>query len=448
MIFSSTAFLLIFLPIALGAYFLTPKKFRNLTLCAISILFYLCNDPIMFPFLCLLIGITYACIKVQHKKSHFVISISFLVFLMAYLKYYSSFLTTFNFGNPQMIFNPLGYSFILFSLISVVIDAYRDKTMEIDFFTYVNFVMFFPKIFMGPLMRYADFSQQWKHHPTTTTHLHKGAMELVKGCFLKAVMANTFASIFTLCSSSTTMLAAWMMLFAYGFQLYFDFYGYTCMAQGISMFFGFKLPKNFKNPYLASSIQNFWTRWHISLSTWFKDYLYIPLGGNRHGTIKTIRNLLIVWLATGMWHGSTLPYIGWGLYHGTLVLCERFIFKNVLKKLPRFITQVSTFILVLFGWIAFYQSDLDSCIRFITQLFNFSHIFDVSILGLFTQYLSVFLIGTVLISKIPSILYQWAKAQYKDLFVWIEFPIFISMWILIFLYLIADSYQAFLYFQF
>lgn len=448
MIFASTAFLLIFLPLALGIYYLTPQKYRSFTLTILSILFYLFNDPSMFLPLCALIGITYGCIKLNNQRTHFIFTIGFILFLMAYFKYYAILLTKLDIGDPLVILNPLGYSFILFSILSIVIDAYRNPHLTITPLPFFNYILFFPKIFMGPLMRYDDFYQQWQNHPTTPSHLHHGSIQLVKGCFLKVILANTFAAIFAICANQSTALAAWMMLFAYGLQLYFDFYGYTCMAQGISQFFGFTLPDNFRKPYLAHSMQNFWTRWHISLSTWFKDYLYIPLGGNRHGTKKTIRNLLIVWFATGIWHGSSLPYIGWGLYHGCLVITERYLLKNKLSSIPLWIRQCMTFLLVLFGWIAFFQPNLQSCISYIQQLFTFSNWSDATTTGLLAQYISIFVIGFLCISKLPNIGYQWCKNLLKDQFIWVQCATFISMWIFIFLYLIADSYQAFLYFQF
>ena len=448
MIFSSTSFLLLFLPLSLASYFITPQKYRAYTLCLISILFYLFNDPTLFWGLCLLILITYGCMKVRSDKTHFIVSISFLLFIMAYFKYYGWLLETLQIGDPQLIFSPLGYSFIIFSMLSCVIDAYRHPNLKLNFFTYFNYILFFPKIFMGPLMRYEDFQSQWNTHPTTIEQLYQGSILLVKGCFMKAVFANTFAHVFSLCDAQSSMLAAWLCLLAYGLQLYFDFNGYTCMAQGIALFFGFKLPENFKHPYVATSIQNFWTRWHISLSTWFKDYVYIPLGGNRHGRNKTIRNLLIVWGLTGIWHGNSLPYLLWGLYHASLLLLERYWLQDILAKIPLFLRRLSTFILVLIGWIAFFQPTMHDCLAFIQQLFHFSHLYDSSTLSLCTQYGLILFIGLLFVTYLPANISKWLHQQCGDAFIWIESAVSISMWIIIFAYLIADSYQAFLYFQF
>ena len=448
MIFSSTSFLLLFLPLNLASYFATPKSYRAYTLCLISCLFYLLNDPTMFLGLCLLILMTYGCMKSQGKTSHFIISISFLLFIMAYFKYYGGLLDVLQIGDTKLIFSPLGYSFILFSMLSCVIDIHRHPDLKLDFFTYCNYILFFPKIFMGPLMRYEDFQSQWSTHPTTSEHLYQGSILLVKGCFMKAVLANTFAHIFSLCDGQTAMLAAWLCLLAYGLQLYFDFYGYTCMAQGVALFFGFKLPENFKHPYVATSIQSFWNRWHISLSTWFKDYVYIPLGGNRHGTFKTIRNLFIVWILTGLWHGNSFPFLLWGLYHLSLLLLERYSLKNILPKIPLFLRRLSTFILVLIGWIAFFQPTLQDCLAFIQQLFHFSHLYDSFSISICSQYALFFILGLLSITYLPTKISKWLKQQCGEHFIWIESAISISMWIVIFAYLIADSYQAFLYFQF
>ena len=448
MIFSSTSFLLLFLPLLLGGYFITPPKHRNKVLCIASILFYLCNDPMMFAPLCFLILLTYGCIKYRSNKNHLWISIGFLLFLMIYFKYYGWLLTTLGIGNPKLVFNPLGYSFILFSMLSAVIDFHRDDTLKPKFVIYFNYILFFPKIFMGPLMRYADFEQQWNDHPTSSKQLVEGSRFLLKGCVMKVILANTFATIFSLCSDSTSMLAAWMMLVAYGLQLYYDFYGYTCMAQGISKFLGFTLPENFNHPYIATSLQNFWTRWHISLSTWFKDYLYIPLGGNRHGKKHTMRNLMIVWIATGLWHGSSLPYLLWGLYHGSLLLVERFVLKDLLNKIPLWFRRTFTFILVLIGWITFFQPTIKDCGVFFIQLLNMTQICDVTSISILSQYVSFFIVGLLAMTYLPSHLSKWIQKQCGTTFVCVEVVVSLSMWLIIFAYLMADSYQAFLYFQF
>lgn len=447
MTFASTSFLFLFFPLCIGLYFLTPKKYRNHSIFLFSILFYLCNDPTFFPYFMIMIAISYACMKIDRSKSHLLITLSFLLFLMAYFKYYRILLDTLHIGNPKLILNPLGYSFILFSMISVVVDVYRHPDLSLTFYSYMNYILFFPKIFMGPLMRYPDFIQQWNHHPTCSNDLYKGSIQFVKGCFLKVVLANTFASIISLCTSSS-LLATWMILIAYAFQLYFDFYGYSCMAQGIGLFFGFHLPDNFHHPYLAISMQDFWNRWHISLSTWFKDYVYIPLGGNRHGQKKTIHNLFIVWFLTGIWHGSSLPYIGWGLYHGCLLLLERYVFKKWLSKLPKMFQQTKTFLLASIGWIAFFQPTLQDCIQFFLQLFNIQHFYDLSSLSILSQYFTFFLFGFLCMGNWGHKLYTWLQKQCGSFFIWLELLGFISLWMIIFSFMIGDSYQSFLYFQF
>ena len=446
MIFSSTSFLLIFLLIALLIYHITPKNLKNVILCFISISFYLLNDANMFLFLLLLIIITYLAMKYSdHKRKHLTIVIAFLVFILAYFKYYGQLLS--HIPNVNTIIMPLGISFIVFSMISVIFDHHHNQQLKLDFFTYLNFILFFPKLFMGPLMRYEDFQKQFHDH-NKTYHFNEASIMLLKGCFYKVVLADTFSSLFVMLQGGNSTLNAWLILITYALQLYFDFYGYTCMALGIADLFGYQLPINFNHPYVANSIQNFWTRWHISLSTWFKDYVYIPLGGSRGSKKRTMLNLCIVWILTGLWHGSSLTYLFWGIYYACLLLIEKYLLHKYLKPIPNFIKIASTFLLVMIGWVFFFESNLINVFTFVLSLFNFKNISDSLSIGIWMQYQSFYIIAyllcTPLLSKVMMKLKQHMQQSY-----WIlEAMISISGWILVFMYLIASSYQAFLYFQF
>ena len=447
MIFSSTSFLCLFLLMALLGYYVTPKKGKNHVLCILSILFYLLNDYKMTILLIALIVITYLSMKYSNRKQkHLIIIISFLIFILAYYKYYQQILN--HFTSVDDIIMPLGISFIIFSMMSCIFDHHRNENLKLDFYTYFNYILYFPKIFMGPLMRYEDFQAQWNERSYHSEFLEEGSFLLLKGCFHKVVLSNTFALLFNQLQNGDSLLNSWLILISYAFQLYFDFYGYTCMASGISKFFMIDLPKNFDHPYVASGIQNFWTKWHISLSTWFKDYVYIPLGGNRVKTSRAIINLIIVWVLTGLWHGSSFVYLLWGLYYACLLLLEKYVFKSMLEKIPTIFKMLITFILVMIGWVFFFYSNVNEAFSFIASLFDFSNASDLLSIGILKQYFIFYFVGFIMATPLMSRLHLDIKKWTNQLYPLVHIVFSFSGWILVFMYLIADSYQAFLYFQF
>lgn len=298
---------------------------------------------------------------------------------------------------------PIGLSFYIFSSLSYVFDVYYYKAEPCSLIDFGLFVAFFARVNMGPVGHYAKFQDQLKDHPVSSKLRREGAALFLQGMIFKVMLANNFALVFSSMSSNTTWLGNLIFSFAYFFELYFDFCGYSRMARGIACFFGFRIPQNFNNPYQATSVQDFWRRWHISLTDWFRDYVYIPMGGNRVSQNRWILNVLTVWLLTGIWHGSTWPFVLWGLYQGGMILLERFTLNQTLQKLPSFLQHTYLVITQLIGWTFFSSTTLGmSLARLGRYLFiGVSGLFD-SAAG-FTLFgsLGLFVLGTFLCTSLP-----------------------------------------------
>lgn len=393
MAFSSVHFLFVFLPIAIiGRLILKPVKnikIENIFMLFLSIIFYAwCGIEylvIIFAFALVNFGFGKLVSKSQNPKRNFISIICIDVLVLLLCKYFNFFIENIEyfisiltkreciFAVPQIPL-PLGISFIVFQVISFETDNYNGKIKKYGLVEFLLYLFLFPQVVEGPIVRYPDLEHEMYERSSNFGEDMEGIRRFICGLAKKILIADQLLKIpngmFEMSASGLSAIYAWVGIICYAFVIYFDFSGYSDMAIGLCRFFGFHIKENFDYPYISCSIQEFWRRWHISLSSWFRDYVYIPLGGNRKGVWKTYRNLGIVFLLTGIWHGANWTFIIWGIWHGLFMLIERFGFKKVLDKLPKFFGHFYCLIVVLIGWVFFNASDLGSAITYIKCMFG------------------------------------------------------------------------------
>jgi alginate O-acetyltransferase complex protein AlgI len=389
MLFSSLTFIFFFLPILFLVYLPKNLTWRNAILLLFSILFYAWGGVSVTALLLISILLNHVFAKqvIKQKKTALVFGIIFNILLLFFFKYIDFFIE-----NLQVILSlfddsihlnslgvklPLGISFFTFQGISMLIDIHRNPTYkDLKLQDTALYISFFPQLIAGPILRFDTIIHQIKQRIVTWDKIHYGFQRFSLGLFKKVAIANTLGLLVETIGKhqleDINSSVAWLGIIAYSLQLYYDFSGYSDMAIGLGSVFGFNIPENFNFPYISKSIQEFWRRWHISLSSWFRDYLYIPLGGNQQGKWKTYRNLLIVFFLTGFWHGAAWSFIVWGMFHGTFILLERIGFARFLSKLPTGIQHVYTLMLVLIGWVFFSQENLSDALNYIQHLFQFN----------------------------------------------------------------------------
>lgn len=378
--FSSLPFLFGFLPITLALYFAAPPRWRNLVLLLTSLVFYGWGEPVYLGIMVLSILIDYTHgLLVERYRSRdklarwFVAeSVILNLGLLGFFKYWDFFaenlsrlpgITLPALGLPL----PIGISFFTFQTMSYTIDVYRrDAPAQRDIVAFGAYVTMFPQLVAGPIVRYREVAAELKERVNTTADFAAGAGRFTVGLAKKVLLANSIGALWDaeLAAQSAGMLTAlggWLGIAAYGFQIYFDFSGYSDMAIGMGRMLGFHFPENFARPYTAASVTEFWRRWHISLTTWFREYLYIPLGGSRRGTARTVRNIFIVWLCTGFWHGASWNFILWGLHFFLWLMLEKYLLKDFLQRLPRWLRHAYTLLVVFAGWGIFAMEDLSVC---------------------------------------------------------------------------------------
>ncbi|MGZ4037747.1 MAG: MBOAT family O-acyltransferase [Bacteroidia bacterium] len=391
MVFSSITFLVYFLPVFLLAYHLTPNKLKNACILIFSIIFYAWGGP---KFIFVILGTTFldfflvnAMAKAKDKsgkRTYLILSLCLNVGLLFYFKYCNFFIDNINalFGTDikwTKVLLPIGISFYTFESITYVVDVYRGihKPLK-NFWSYQTYIILFPKLIAGPIVRYHDIADQITNREKNYTADVKlsGFFIFCFGLAKKVIIANTIGlqadAVFKLAPDQIDAAAAWVGAVAYTFQIYFDFSGYSDMATGLSKIMGFRLPKNFNNPYLSSSITEFWRRWHITLGAWMKNYLYIPLGGNKVTPAKLYRNLIVVFLLSGLWHGASWNFILWGAYHGLFLILERLFLSSVFEKLGKFVSTFITFIIIITGWVLFRNEDLGFALHVIKKMYSFN----------------------------------------------------------------------------
>ena len=464
MVFSSLVFIFAYLVTTLFIYYITPRKFRNLFLFFANLVFYGWGEPKLVVLMVINIAFNYLggflVDKFRYnqklKKLFLILTIILDIGILAVFKYTGMFvetvnaLTPFNIPDPELSL-PIGISFYTFQTMSYVIDVYRDDApVSKSFIGFGTYVALFPQLIAGPIVRYRDVAYQLDHRRETLDRFTKGVKLFAVGLGKKVLIANQMGMLTTAMFGHTNengVLGTWVGILAYAFQIYFDFSGYSDMACGLGNMFGFEFLKNFNYPYISTSITDFWRRWHISLSTWFKEYVYIPLGGNRKGVVRQIINLLIVWGLTGLWHGASYNFIFWGLYYGILLIIEKFVLKRFLDKLPSVIQHLYTIIIVLIGWGLFYFTDVNQLFAFMGDLFNVSNgAFSESSLNLTLSYLPLLVVAGIASTPLGAKLYgKVAGTKY----IWIAETLFVGIVLIISTAsLVNQSYNPFLYFRF
>ncbi|WP_338506312.1 MBOAT family O-acyltransferase [Turicibacter sp. KK003] len=470
MVFSSLVFLFVFLPLTLLLYFSVPRRLRNTILLIVSLIFYAWGEPIYIILMLFstvtdfVHGLLVERYRNQPKKAKLVVlsSITINLGLLVFFKYSTFLLTNINllfhtnFYIPQMSL-PIGISFYTFQTMSYTIDVFRQeakaKKNMIDLGAYVTM---FPQLIAGPIVRYQTIANQLDHRVESEDLFAKGIWRFTIGLGKKVLLANNIGLLWNQIQltemSDLSILMAWLGLVAFGFQIYFDFSGYSDMAIGLGYLFGFELLENFNYPYISQSITEFWRRWHISLGSWFRDYVYIPLGGNRKGKKRMYLNLFIVWMLTGLWHGASWNFVLWGLYFGILIIIEKAFLLFWLSRAPRWMRHVYTIILLLIGWGLFAFEDFHQLINYLTVLFGLRNATWVNQETLYYLSQNIILFVLLTIASTPMIRLIGQKlfnSPYGSVIKAFIVPM-ICLLILIAstAYLVDSSYNPFLYFRF
>lgn len=400
MVFSSMTFLWIFLPLLLVIYFITKEKYRNIVLLIFSLIFYAWGEPKHIVLMLISIAINYVfgiILDKQEKKAKrkviLIVALLFDLLILGYFKYFNFFSSNINrlIGtnviHARDIVLPIGISFYTFQIMSYIIDLYRkDIKVQKNILNLALYISFFPQLIAGPIVKYHDIDEQLRERKITLEKFANGVRRFTYGLAKKVIFANSLAfvadSIFDTNISLINMPIAWIGAICYMLQIYYDFSGYSDMAIGLGKMFGFEFMENFNLPYISKSITEFWRRWHISLSTWFKEYLYIPLGGNRKGKLRTYINLGIVFLATGFWHGAAWNFIFWGVYNGFFLIIERIKLKEWLdKNKVKALNLIYSLLVTIVGWVFFRANGLKSALKYLKIMFipsNVKSYFDLS----------------------------------------------------------------------
>ncbi|KMT22864.1 MBOAT family O-acyltransferase [Clostridium cylindrosporum] len=387
MVFSSLVFLFIFLPLIVLMYYISPKRYRNLTLLVGSLIFYGYGGVRFLIVVLLSIILNYCFGVLVHEyrlykiKKRLVLILAVVVNLviLAYFKYFNFFVDNYNalFGESYVfskVIMPIGISFFTFQALSYVIDVYNGDKFQRKITDLALYIVLFPQLIAGPIVRYRDVASQINKRDENINDFGEGVERFILGLGKKVLIANILGEVAndTFEAESISVMLSWVGIIAYTFQIYYDFSGYSDMAIGLGKMFGFTFLENFSYPYISKSITEFWRRWHISLGTWFRDYVYIPLGGSRHGAFRTGINLFIVWLFTGFWHGASWTFVIWGLYFGFIIGIEKAFLMKVLNVMPNMLRIMYTMVIVIIGWVLFRSEDLDSMMNYLMDMFGAS----------------------------------------------------------------------------
>ena len=462
--FSSLPFLFGFLPLTLALYFAAPPRWRNLVLLLTSLVFYGWGEPVYLGIMVLSILIDYTHgLLVERYRSRdklarwFVAeSVILNLGLLGFFKYWDFFaenlsrlpgITLPALGLPL----PIVISFFTFQTMSYTIDVYRrDAPAQRDIVAFGAYVTMFPQLVAGPIVRYREVAAELKERVNTTADFAAGAGRFTVGLAKKVLLANSIGALWDaeLAAQSAGMLTAfggWLGIAAYGFQIYFDFSGYSDMAIGMGRMLGFHFPENFARPYTAASVTEFWRRWHISLTTWFREYLYIPLGGSRRGTARTVRNIFIVWLCTGFWHGASWNFILWGLHFFLWLMLEKYLLKDFLQRLPRWLRHAYTLLVVFAGWGIFAMEDLSVCGGYFRVCFGGGALWS-AVDGYYLRTYAVLLV-LLTVGSANTVKAVWERLPERAREA-LASVLMLAGLVLCTAYLVDGSYNPFLYFRF
>ena len=471
MVFSSATFLFVFLPIVFAFYFIPffrndeRKELtkKNIVLCLSSLVFYAWGEPVYIVLMLLSIVYNFnAGIDIEKngnnpkvRKRIFVFAVLFNLLVLGFFKY-SGFVVE----NINSIFSlnikyeplslPVGISFYTFQVLSYVIDVYRkDCRAQKSILNFATYISMFPQLIAGPIVQYNDIEKSLSSREHNVRKFSAGTLFFIRGLGKKVIFANTIGAVYTnICAggaSSLKAVDAWFAILCYTLQIYFDFSGYSDMAVGLGKMFGFDFVHNFNFPYCAVSIKDFWSRWHISLSSWFRDYVYIPLGGNRKGTARTIFNIAAVWTLTGLWHGASWNFVAWGAFYGILLIAEKYVFNNVLEKIPRPLRRVITMLIVIIGWVFFSSETLSSAVGFLRSMFGANGFVSAD-----TGYLLRNNIFPFAVMSLSALGFFKKLPTLKNVPLRLAFQAagYIVVFILCIVFIVSSTYNPFLYFRF
>lgn len=464
MVFSSVPFLYFFLPPLLLLYFISPEKLRNTVLLIFSLIFYAAGEPryIYLMLLSILSAYIFALIIDKVKKYRrllLFLSVGISALPLLYYKYSVFFIENVNsiFGlsvtAPKLTL-PIGISFYTFQLISYICDVYRKRVpAQKNYFSLALYVSFFPQLIAGPIVRYSDINEALQHRTSSYENFSSGAFRFTIGLAKKILLANNLGELCAVYKdiSNPTMLFTWIYGAAICCQIYFDFSGYSDMAIGLGKIFGFNFPENFNYPFMSSGAAEFWRRWHISLGSWFRDYVYIPMGGNRVSVPRWMFNILTVWFLTGFWHGAGWVFISWGLYFAVFLVLEKFL-KKYIDTLPSFIKHIGTLFIVMVSFILFDSASLSDFFATFMRLFSFSNISSPDTLYYLRSYavmLIISIIGCTDYPKRAALKLSSAKSTFFQTAAGIAAPVLMcTLLIVSTAYLVDGSFNPFLYFRF
>lgn len=466
MVFSSLEFIFVFLASVLAVYYLVPPKARNIVLLLFSLVFYGWGEPVYVFLMIATITVDYICgyiigrdldSKPKRAKVTLIVSIVINLALLGVFKYYDFFAGTLNSLLGRGVFPtlgltlPIGISFYTFQALSYVIDVYRrDARVQKNIAAFGTYVTLFPQLIAGPIVRYADVDDQLRERTHSLTLFASGCRTFICGLAKKILLANAAGAMWNSLSAAAEpdALGAWLAIVFYTFQIYFDFSGYSDMAIGLGKMFGFSFRENFYYPYVSESITEFWRRWHISLSTWFREYVYIPLGGNRKGVGRTYFNLFCVWLLTGLWHGASWNFVLWGLYYFALLVIEKTFLLRLLERAPKFLRHIYSMAAVIFGWLLFVIEDVSSIGAYLSRMFGGTGVFATQI-TVYELVRNLVFLAILILASTPAPKKLWYKLYSKGT-PWrvVQSVVCAIAFVLCTAYLVDSSYNPFLYFRF
>ena len=459
MIFSSITFIYYFLPILLLIYFIVPSKYKNLVLLFFSLLFYFLGEPKYIIILILSCIVNYYISKLieqgKHRKLYLIIGLTYNILQLLIFKYTDFFISNINTIfktnlNYLYLVMPIGISFFTFQAISYIVDVYNKKHKSADtLITFMTYLCLFPQLIAGPIVRYSNVEKELKSRSHTFDKTSEGIKRFIIGLSKKVLLANVLGE-FSKSIITETVVSSWLKPISFTLQIYFDFSGYSDMAIGLGLIFGFRFLENFNYPLIASSITDFWRRWHISLSSWFRDYVYIPLGGNRVSKLKWIRNIFIVWFLTGFWHGDSWNFIIWGLYFGVLLIIEKLFLGKHLEKTKIF-KYIYTSIIVIISFLIFNSNSVSEIFISLKNMFFLNNIpfINNETIYYLKSYLVIFIIS--IFSATPllkNIIKKLSNTKFKNVINILEVITLITLLTITTAFLIDESFNPFLYFRF
>lgn len=459
MVFTDLIFLFCFLPISV----LLTKQIRNIKpqnilLVVFSLLFYAWSNPIYVVLLILSILWNYftafeleAQDDEKTKKILLIVSVVVNLFILGFYKYTGFLMDILHIQSNLKIALPVGLSFFTFSELSYIFDVYNGKSKpQKNIILFTLYVSFFGKISMGPIVSYHEMEDQLTNRTLSKAQYASGMVLFSKGLIKKVLLADQLSYVYSILQNNTSTLGVWLLAICYMLQIYFDFSSYSDMAIGLSRFFGFDFKPNFDHPYTATSVQDFWRKWHISLSQWFRDYLYIPLGGNRVDKNTYIRNIFIVWFCTGLWHGANWTFILWGLYYGCLLLLEKFFLREKLEKLPKPISHIYTLLVVLIGWVFFMSPNITTAFTTLGKMISIGTTTFANNQAKFMlkSYFILFVLAILLSTKVYDRIQIFVYNQYKMKAVYTTWTIYMILVIVCIAFIVGGTYHSFLYFAF